>query len=231
MQTTGTLSKIKNRFVPGGARPRTVLFGPMSGLVFNIDLRHQTQFMLGLYETEVNHWLQRLSGGVCTFIDVGAAFGALTLYGLAKTRASTVIAFEPDAASRSALNENTGLNDVDADGLILEDQLVGQVDTRNQCTLDAYIDNIQQPCFVKVDVDGGEEEVLRGAERVLEMNDVRWIIETHSEQLEIDCLKILEEHGYHVVIVDNAWWRAIIPEQRPIPHNRWIVAYKALPGS
>ena len=35
----------------------------------------------------------------------------------------------------------------------------------------------------------------------------------------------LESAGYAVTVIKNAWWRVFVPEQRPIPHNRWLVAF------
>jgi hypothetical protein len=75
-----------------------------------------------------------------------------------------------------------------------------------------------------MDVDGGEEEVLDGAGAMLRTGQVRWLIETHSADLERACARRLTEHGYRVVLVRNAWWRALVPEQRPSSHNRWLVA-------
>jgi hypothetical protein len=52
------------------------------------------------------------------------------------------------------------------------------------------------------------------------------IIETHSPELEKGCIAMLEAMGYRCEIIGNAWYRALIPEHRGIPHNRWFVAVK-----
>ena len=36
----------------------------------------------------------------------------------------------------------------------------------------------------------------------------------------------LERNGFRVRIVPNAWWRVVLPEQRPVELNRWLVAYR-----
>jgi len=38
------------------------------------------------------------------------------------------------------------------------------------------------------------------------------------------CLRSLTEAGYVVRVVHDAWWRVVLPEQRPSTHNRWLVA-------
>jgi MoaA/NifB/PqqE/SkfB family radical SAM enzyme len=95
-------------------------------------------------------------------------------------------------------------------------------DTR---TLDSFRPRIKYPCFIKVDVEGAEVDVLRGVEEILERG-VRLVIETHSENAERRCVDFLEERGYETKIIKSAWWRSILPEQRPDSHNRWLAAKK-----
>ena len=71
----------------------------------------------------------------------------------------------------------------------------------------------------------GEIDVLEGGQEMLS-RDCRLIVETHSEELERGCIQRLEALGYSCRIIGNAWYRALIPEARPIPHNRWFVAWK-----
>jgi hypothetical protein len=78
-----------------------------------------------------------------------------------------------------------------------------------------------------MDVDGAEEKVLNGANTINTLTDVRWLIETHSSQLELLCERILTAAGFQIRIISNARWRVLVPEQRPIEHNRWLVAWKS----
>src|SRR5262249_25222854 len=50
--------------------------------------------------------------------------------------------------------------------------------------LDSLTENIRCPCFIKMDVDGAETEILAGASVINALPDIRWLIETHSEKLE-----------------------------------------------
>lgn len=219
------LSRIKNRFVPRGKQPFRVVSGLNRGLTLGLDLRHHTARYLGIYEREIQGPIGRLAAGIRTAIDVGAGSGQYTLYFAGRTPAGTVFAFEPDASERRELEANAGLNHLGTGGKIaLSPKLVGAQNTVDMTTLDALLPSIVTPCLVKIDVEGHESEVLDGARRLLDTPNVRWVIETHSAEQERRCADIFRLHGYTTRIVPNAWWRAILPEHRPIEHNRWLTA-------
>jgi hypothetical protein len=92
--------------------------------------------------------------------------------------------------------------------------------------LDSLMPSIHYPCLIKVDVDGAEVDVLAGARMLNTQPGVRWLIETHSAELEAGCVRQLESFGFTTRIVPNAWWRVLVLETRPIAHNRWLVAWK-----
>jgi hypothetical protein len=52
------------------------------------------------------------------------------------------------------------------------------------------------------------------------------LIETHSPALEQECVAILRREGFATRIVPTAWWRGVLPEQRGLEQNRWLVAAK-----
>src|SRR5262245_60176270 len=97
------LSSLKNMVVPAGRAPRRIVAGLFSGLTMELDLRSQTQLYLGLFERETYSAMRRLTTGIASAIDVGAAYGEYTLYLLAKTSAHKVWAFEPASAERERL--------------------------------------------------------------------------------------------------------------------------------
>lgn len=221
------VSRVKRLLVPSGKTPRTILGGPFQGLRMSLDLTCQSQLYLGLFERELYKWLKRLSRGINTAVDIGAGEGEYTLYFLFKSSAKKVFAFEPDADNRARLMSNLELNELaDSSRLVLSSKFVGAFDKEDTCTLDALLPSILPPCLIKMDVDGGEVRILQGASRLLNVPQVSWIIETHSQQLEEDCIRILRQAGFRTTIVRNAWWRIFIPELRPSLHNRWLIAVK-----
>jgi hypothetical protein len=222
------LSNLKQLVVPRDRAPRSIRTGPFRGLRMELDLSTQTQLYIGTFEREVYHWLERLSADIQCAIDVGAYEGEYTLYFLAKTPARQVISFEPDLAIHPRLLGNLELNNLAGDArFTLGSSFVGAEDSANVVTLDSLLPSISTPCLIKVDVEGGESSVLNGAQRLLRSGLVRWIIETHSQDQEEQCLRILRAAGYQTRIIPNAWWRVFLPELRVsqvICFNRWLAA-------
>ncbi|MFC1548664.1 FkbM family methyltransferase [Candidatus Omnitrophota bacterium] len=192
-----------------------------------IDFSSQSQLYFGLWEAETYPWMKRLSSDIRTAIDIGAAGGEQTLYFVKKTGAKNVYAFEPSSEMCGQIKKNLSLNCCDErKRIVINQKFVGRKNAGNEVALDSFLDQIEFPCFIKIDIDGDELNALLGAQRLIDLPKVRWLIETHSYQLERDCINILTEHGYTTKIVYNAWWRFFIPEQRPGEMNRWLVAYK-----
>lgn len=225
------LQHAKNRLMPSGARPRRIQSGAFRGLTLDIDLAHNLQGYLGLAERELALPLQRLSQGIRTAIDVGAADGWYTTYFLARTRAR-VIAVEPHEPLAPAIRQNAAQSGADPSRLEILTACIGaQRPDRpddNVLPLDALCADTEGPILVKLDVEGAELEVLASGPKLLARDDVRLIIETHSAWLEAECEHLLTWHGYTTHVIRNAWWRHIVPETRILPHNRWLVAHKRL---
>jgi len=65
-------------------------------------------------------------------------------------------------------------------------------------TLDLFATENPSPNFIKIDVEGAESEVFRGANRVL--RDIRPIIlcEIHDRENEQFCVNLLNRYGYAI---------------------------------
>jgi hypothetical protein len=221
------LSWVKSLVVPEGRKPRRIVFGPFQGITMELSLQHQTQIYLGLFEREIHGWLERLSSGIQTAIDIGADCGEYTLFFLMRTKATRVLAFEPSRESLPLLRENLKLNSVvESSRLEISTAMVGDSDGASKVRLDSLVGSIPIPCFIKMDVDGAEAEILKGAAMLNRLGGVRWLIETHSRDLERECVEQLEAAGFETRIIGNAWWRVLIPELRPVEQNRWLAAWK-----
>lgn len=194
--------------------------------MMRLDLEHQTQVVLGMYEREIHGWLRRLSTRIEFGADVGAADGLYTLYLHERTKARSIYAFEPDATAFASLELNLSLNSLlTSDRLSVHTSFVGGAPGIGRVSLDSVVADSPGPGLIKVDVDGSEVEVLHGALNLLHRTDVRWLIETHSQELETECLTMFRNNGFYTLVVPNAWWRLLLPENRPMDHNRWLVAY------
>jgi hypothetical protein len=221
------VSELKNMLVSPERKPRRIVAGPLKSIVMSLSLRTQTQIYLGLFERETHPWLCRLSKGIATAIDIGAAHGEYTLYFLTRTQATKVFAFEPDVSLFPYLHENLRLNALgQSPRLEISSKFLGVSETEKEIQLDSLATLVHTPCFIKMDVDGAEQQILKGAKAINALSDVRWLIETHSERLESLCERILIDAGFRTTIIPNAPWRIFLPELRPIEHNRWMAAWK-----
>jgi hypothetical protein len=214
-------------FLPAGRLPRTVRAGVFRGLRLHLDLRCELQVLLGLYERETFSAMRRLAQGCHGFIDIGAAKGEMSIYFLRQPGIDRVVAAEPAAAERELFVANLALNGVSADPrLHLHAGFAGAGPAPEWATLDQLATDVPAPLFLKIDIDGPEAALLDTGRQTLATKDCRLLIETHSPEAEARCAAILEELGYTVKIIANAWWRFFLPEQRSIPHNRWSIAWR-----
>lgn len=205
-------ARAKRALIPA-PRVRTLPAGPARGARMLIDFSHQTRCYLGLYELELNRYLRRfLCRGSAAF-DVGGQHGYDALL-IARHTRGPVASFECDPECVARMCQNFALND---GSIVAVPGAVGRdVGLDDWALGPGFV-----PDFIKVDIDGGEVAALRSARRVLDERHPSLIVEVHSEELEAECGALLVEHGYRPVVVNQ---RLLWPDQRPIAHNRWLVA-------
>jgi len=193
----------------------------------NLRLRTQMQMFLGLYERETHSSLTRLSDGVATAMDIGVAFGEHTLFFLKNTKAASVYAFEGDPGWVGTIRENLHLNGLDeSPRLEIVSKFLG--DSEQETPLDSFAARVQPPCMIKMDVDGAEVRILNSAKAINALPGVRWLIETHSRELEADCLKLLRAAGFETRIIPQRWWRALVPNVNSGATGvGWLAAWKS----
>jgi hypothetical protein len=194
----------------------------------HLDFQCELQVFAGLYEQETFADLRRLARGCRGFIDLGAAKGELCIYFLRQPGIERVVAAEPAETERAIFSANLALNCLQSDPrLRIHAGFAGEGPGEEWRTLDELAREVPQPIFIKIDIDGPEAEVLATGRHTLASKDCRLLIETHSPQAELGCDAQLTRLGYRTKIVSPAWWRIVLPEHRPIAHNRWLVAWRA----
>lgn len=223
------LQRVKRTVLPTGKHCRRLPLGIGRGIRLDIDLAVQTKMLLGLYEIELNRYLRRLCRPGFNCFDVGAQFGYDALL-LAKLSGGRVASFECDDDILDELARNVASNE----------HLRGRIEivkgfvtsTTDQASGSIALDDVAfggsafVPDFIKMDIEGGEFDALRGARAILERRRPDLLIETHSRQVEMDCLDYVRALGYETTIVDA---RKLLPDYRPVEHNRWFVASHAGP--
>jgi FkbM family methyltransferase len=193
----------------------------------------------GDYERFSLNWVREsvCSGMIC--FDIGANIGYYTLHlSRIVGNAGRVFAFEPTTWAFRRLQRNLSLNNPDniiierlglsdseelgkpLEGFAfqaswpLDKSFQGKVasgDTANFTTLDKYItDNmIESVDFIKVDVDGYEERVLRGGKSAISRFRPFILMEVCPHALDLNgatvksLLKHLEEIGYTFIFVED----------------------------
>lgn len=222
-------SAIKTKlFGPVGDRPRQIKRGLLKGRTFNVDTASKTMRLLGLDETEIAGVTRTLAAKATYAFDIGAHDGWYTLFFASQPGMKKVWAIDGSAERLELLKANLSLNGADYQKKVEPvAKLVGSKDDAEFVTVDSFFDRIDAPVLLKIDVDGAEMDVFRGAERVLRDKKASVILETHTADLEKECVTFLANLGYTCAIIPNGWYRSIVPEMRPLAHNRWLTAVRA----
>jgi hypothetical protein len=141
------------------------------------------------------------------------------------------LAYEPDSDAIARGRRNLALNPTLAPLIELRSATVGARNDGAAVTLDAELVPRAQhirstPWLLKVDAEGAEHDVLKGAAGFLAMVRPHVVVETHSPGLEAACGDALLEVGYSPTVVTQ---RRLLPQDRTWPpgtptQNRWLVA-------
>lgn len=220
------------RFLPKGKSPRRVLFGALKNLRLYLDPQVDIHYWLGIYELEIQGWLEKFCHEADTIFDIGSNRGMLTsFFGFSRT-AKAVEAFEPQAAMHDDILGNWKLNaplrKTPAPTLALHPERVSNSGIAGSIALDSFVEQLSpdETCFLKIDVDGYEMEVLESARELLSLPNVVIILETHSKALENACISFLTSAGFKTRVISRYWWRRFITEGRSLAHNQWLIASK-----
>jgi len=154
----------------------------------------------GMYEIEMTAYLTGILTRNMIFFDIGAHYGYYTL--LAAKRAKRVIAFEPRAKTRRVLEANIRGNS--HDNVVVVPYPLFRENVRGRMVLSQFREdpsgdifaysldglNLGIPDVMKLDVEGGECDVLLGALQILKVQKTRVAVELHDS-------KKLKDYGRH----------------------------------
>jgi FkbM family methyltransferase len=175
------------------------------------------------YERELRAYLTTQSG---TFIDVGAHIGKYTVMN-GRNPAVNVIALEPEAMNFAILNRNVQLNNLhrvstlnigawsEKTALKLSTRTAGSGEHSfiggdgnilvDVDTLDNVVAGFTLPqpvSLIKIDVEGSEVEVLKGATEILMAHHPKLVIETHTVSGLMEVTNLLRRFGYSARALD-----------------------------
>lgn len=218
--------KTLKRALPDRDIPMRVWRGPFRGARVVMNPRVSLRKIFGLYEHELNSWLEQTLRRVTRVLDVGANDGYFTFGCAAAFRrrgaAAEIVAFEPQArqvvALRASLEEQrtSGINFEVVQALVGRDALPGMT------TLDALRRGNRTNTLIKIDVEGAELDVIHGAHS--------WINPTNAFLIEVHRFEYLDLITRHFTERGISMLRL---DQRPLPilgrgarevDNWWLVS-------
>lgn len=210
-------------------RPRfDFVYTARSGLARGLRRRGGLGFLPGRPLTPEERWLAGRSWAGRVVYDVGAWEGVLTLFFARSVgRQGQVVAFEPNPRSAARLRENVGLNGlpnvrlfelalgaaegkawlhlphgVAAWGHLTEAPADLAVRVR---TLDLIVAEAElpPPDFIKIDVEGAELGVLRGAHETIRQYAPSLLVEVHPQTDRVALWTLLSALGYALCCLET----------------------------
>lgn len=205
-------------------RPLRIRSGLAEGIVLELDPRWDVKVWEGAFEPQVQRVLDANLTSGTVFYDVGAGIGLYSL--VAARRGAKVFAFEPEPRNAELTVRHAQSNQLDGRILLVPRAVfsstgeiwlepadcsrghgngrVGRAIERRDAlirvpsvTLDDYVCEAPPPTFIKMDVEGVESEVLKGAQAVFREHRPVVLCEVHDPVNAAFVMPWLATRGYH----------------------------------
>ncbi len=198
--------------------------GPLEGRKWKAS--SGIRFIKGTYEPKNVEAIQKTVREDDIAYDVGAHVGYFSvLMGDIVGSGGKVIAFEPRGLNLGYLQKHVSVNN--CDNVKIVSKAVGdhsghaKLETRTGSgtgyisdtgdedveitSIDELVESgaLPAPTFLKIDVEGGEMAVLRGARKVIERQRPRMILATHGDEIDAECRALLREWNYDMQDIDH----------------------------
>lgn len=161
------------------------------------------------------------------FVDVGAAEGLISLDSIEKVKGAYLIEGNEERwremleRTFAPYKEKTNIvykfasDKNDGDNISLDELLKGDMEAKG--------------IMVKMDVEGNEMDVLRGAENLLQRDNVRFVVCTyHREGDEEKFQQFFAERGYQTEFSDGYMWVPLFSEKAPYLRKGVLRAWKGV---
>lgn len=212
--------------LPNRPIPVRIWCGPLRGARIMMNPRDSLRKIFGLYEHELNTWLEQAFHRVSRVLDVGANDGYFT-FGTAAafrrlSKSGEIISFEPQEQQIQKLRDSIAAQTPSNIRFEIVQALVSSEVTEGVTTLDALSVAERRNTLIKIDVEGAEVDVIKGAHSWLHESNL-FVIEVHEEKF-LDELKQIFAASNHNLVQIN---------QRPLPligrdgrdiNNWWLVS-------
>jgi len=217
--------------LPDRPVPLRIWRGPLRGGYAVMNPRNSMRKVLGLYEHELNEWLEAALRLTDRVIDVGANDGYFT-FGCAAAfhrmrKHSEVIAFEPEADHFRNLSESLRSQPGNCVKFTLAQTFVGANVCESSTTLDSIRCHLRSAgdrtgTLIKIDVEGAEEDVLAAATTWLNATNF-FLIEIHQQGFLETIPRLFASHGLFLDQINQRPLKLIGRELRD-EQNWWLVS-------
>lgn len=212
--------------LPDRPVPMRVWCGPFRGARVVMNPRTSLRKVLGVYEHELNAWIEAALQGVTRVLDVGANDGYFTFGCAAAFRrlgvTGEIIAFEPQQRHVDVLKAGVAAQSPNNVRIDVRRALVGARSGGDVFALDDLATESRSGTLIKLDVEGAEDDVIAGARSWLVPGN-RFVIEVHRREL-IDSLQAtFADHGLALRLVEQQPLPLLGREERAAD-NWWLVS-------
>jgi hypothetical protein len=215
--------------LPDHPVPMRVWRGPFRGARVVMNPRSSLRKALGLYEHELNGWLEEALHDVTRVLDVGANDGYFTFGCAAAFKrlgiAAEIVAFEAQERHVAELKASVAAQ---ADGQVhidIRHAFVGASTQGGTFALDDLAVADRSRTLIKLDVEGAEEDVIAGAQSWLTAGN-RFVIEVHKREFIERLQQTFASRGLQLRLVEQQPLRLLGREERAAD-NWWLVSQPA----
>jgi Methyltransferase FkbM domain len=193
--------------------------------------QNSIRYVLGLYEHELNSWLVKAIPRVDKLFDIGANHGYFCLGVMAAWHRlnvkGVVWAFEPQSEEVDRILKGRIQRHCANCDLIVEKCFVGEKPDKQTTAIDDYIRRneivqVGSRSMIKIDVEGAEMDVLRGA-RSLVVDGNLFLIEVHSAAILKEVQKFFLDNNHAIEVIEQSPLPIIGRENRDL-ENWWVVS-------
>ncbi len=204
-----------------------VLRGPFRGARVFMNPRNSLRKVLGIYEHELNGWVEQALRRVQRVLDVGAndgyfAFGcaaAFTRMGIQ----GEIFAYEPQEVHLKTLRESLSSQRTTSVRITLVPAFAGAGDNNvDTVALDSSEAPDRNRTLIKIDVEGAELDVIAGAHSWLNPTNL-FLIEVHSGEFIAPITETFLQHGIRLRRIDQQPYPILGREERD-ESNWWLVS-------
>ena len=212
--------------LPNRPVPMRVWRGPFRGARVVMNPRASLRKSLGLYEHELNAWIDTALQRVTRVLDVGANDGYFTFGCAAAFRrlgiAGEIVAFEAQAQHVHELRSSVAAQQAGGVSIDIRHAFVGAHTAGDVFALDDLQTGDRSKTMIKLDVEGAEESVIAGAASWLQPGNL-FVIEVHRAEFIERLQATFRARGLSLDLVEQQPLPILGREERD-PNNWWLVS-------